>query len=160
VEYIVVVVPEWPVHTCINDAQVHNGHKRHRCDMHASCPVLNVLCRAAGKSVAETLTAGTPSAVVKCLDLDTADINSIKQLANVVKQEYDQQIDLLVSMWGCAAVPNLCQHNITHMSLHVDEQVPHWSVLFIWSHPSGSTQLGKNSTLACAEKLHFMWRHR
>lgn len=50
----------------------------------------------AGKSVAETLTAGTPSAVVKCLDLDTADINSIKQLANVVKQEYDQQIDLLV----------------------------------------------------------------
>jgi hypothetical protein len=70
----------------------------HRCDTHANAPVLYSLCRAAGKSVAETLTAGEPSAVVKCLDLDTADINSIKQLANVVKHEYDQQIDLLVSM--------------------------------------------------------------
>jgi hypothetical protein len=48
--------------------------------------------------VAESLTASAPSAVVKCLDLDTADSSSIQKLAAVVQQEYDQQIDLLVSV--------------------------------------------------------------
>lgn len=62
----------------------------------------------AGKSVAESLTAGVPSAVVKCLDLDTADSSSIQKLAAVVQQEYDQQIDLLVSMCDCWFCWNCC----------------------------------------------------
>jgi hypothetical protein len=62
-------------------------------------PAVAVTSGHAGKSVAESLTAAAPSAVVKCLSLDTADSSSIQELAAVVQQEYDQQIDLLVSRW-------------------------------------------------------------
>lgn len=50
-----------------------------------------------GSKVKKTLLEASPSAVVECLSLDAADDSSIKQLADVVHQKYDQQIDLLVS---------------------------------------------------------------
>lgn len=55
----------------------------------------------AGKSVAKVLVEGAPdsaSAVVKCVRLDASDATSIQQLAALVKQDYDQQIDLIVSV--------------------------------------------------------------
>jgi hypothetical protein len=53
-------------------------------------------CCFPGQSVVDSLIASAPAAVVKVLNLDTADSSSIQGLAATVKQEYDQQIDLLV----------------------------------------------------------------
>lgn len=70
--------------------------------------VVPTCCAVSGQSVVESLVAASPSAVVKVLDLDTADSSSIQKLAATVKQEYDQQIDLLVrhtsTMSGNAAL--------------------------------------------------------
>lgn len=62
-------------------------------------PVL-MTCRnpGQGKVAADSLVSETPSAVVKCLDLDTSDSSSIQRLAALVASDYDQQIDLLVSL--------------------------------------------------------------
>lgn len=64
-------------------------------------PVL-LTCRnsAQGKDAADRLVAATPTAVVKCLDLDTSDSSSIERLAALVASDYDQQIDLLVNNAG------------------------------------------------------------
>lgn len=71
-------------------------------------PVL-MTCRnpAQGKDAADNLVAATPSAVVKCLDLDTSDSSSIQRLAALVASDYEQQVDLLVSLLGaCAGLAN------------------------------------------------------
>lgn len=74
-------------------------------------PVL-MTCRnpAQGKVAAESMVSETPSAVVKCLDLDTSDSSSIQRLAALVASDYDQQIDLLVSLSSLLGLPECGPH--------------------------------------------------